>query len=249
MAAYTYPPLYQLKAVDDNIWIVDGDLIHMSAAGLKVPFPTRMTVIRLNNGDIWLHSPIHFHEQLAEAIQELGPISHLVSPNLLHYAYIADWKKHFPQAIAWRSPGVEKRAKSQGIVTNFDANLEDKAAEPWSEEIDQLIFQGGRLVQEVVFFHRQSQTLILTDLIENFEAEKVPSPFWRCVHRIAQIAAPHGSTPIDYRMTFVGNKELARQSLRQIYAWEPHRIIIAHGAWIENNAQERLRQAFAWLEH
>ena len=39
-----YEPLYTLKEVDQNIWIVDGDLIQMDMKIFKLPFQTRMTV-------------------------------------------------------------------------------------------------------------------------------------------------------------------------------------------------------------
>lgn len=48
-----YEPLNLLKQVDKNIWIVDGPVIYW----MRFPFPTRMTVIKLNNGDVFLHSP------------------------------------------------------------------------------------------------------------------------------------------------------------------------------------------------
>lgn len=35
---HIYHPLYPLKAVSNNIWIVDGDLIEMNIFGVKVPF-------------------------------------------------------------------------------------------------------------------------------------------------------------------------------------------------------------------
>ena len=43
----TYPPVNTLKRVADNLWIVDGPIIRFGAPWLKMPFPTRMTVIRL----------------------------------------------------------------------------------------------------------------------------------------------------------------------------------------------------------
>ena len=53
-----YEPLYTLKEVDQNIWIVDGDLIQMDMKIFKLPFQTRMTVIKLNDCKLWIHSPI-----------------------------------------------------------------------------------------------------------------------------------------------------------------------------------------------
>ena len=48
-----YEPLNVLKPVVEDLWIVDGPRISFYGA----PFPTRMTVIRLGSGDLFLHSP------------------------------------------------------------------------------------------------------------------------------------------------------------------------------------------------
>jgi hypothetical protein len=72
-----YEPINQYKPIADCIGFVDGPLVHMSYPGLsfiKIPFPTRMTVIQLSNGDSWLHSPIAYQAELANAIEAMGPI-------------------------------------------------------------------------------------------------------------------------------------------------------------------------------
>ena len=110
-----YEPLYTLKEVDQNIWIVDGDLIQMDMKIFKLPFQTRMTVIKLNDGKLWIHSPIAPNEKLFTELDALGRVAYLISPNKIHYAYIADWRKD----ILMRKHGLvrelEERAKSQNV--------------------------------------------------------------------------------------------------------------------------------------
>ena len=72
----------------------------------------------------------------------------------------------------------------------FDAPLTDKAPELWSDEIDQLIFKGSSVIEEVVFFHKSTKTLIVTDLIENFEPEKIASPIRRKIYRFSSCNSP-----------------------------------------------------------
>ncbi len=243
-----YYPLNTLKAIEEDIWIVDGGLIRIDMKIGKLPFSTRMTIIRLENGDLWCHSPIAPDEGLVAQIDALGTVQHLVSPNMIHYAYIADWKKLYPQATAWASPKVSKRAKAQHISVTFDRELTDTAPAEWAGQIEQLIFQGSRVLSEVVFFHRTSRTLILTDLIENFATEKVPSYPLRMLMKLAGIADPDGKTPLDFRLTFWGNKAQARQSYTEILAWQPEKIILAHGRCYTENAMAELQRAFRWLK-
>lgn len=247
MSIPLYEPLNTLKKVDADIWVVDGGVIKMTALSFKIPFSTRMTVIRLKDGTLWIHSPIKPDDKLYAAIDTLGEVRHLVSPNKLHYAFISEWKNRYPKAIAWASPGVEDRADSQNIPVAFNAKLSDTAPGDWQEEIEQLIFKGSRVIEEVVFFHKKSQTLILTDLIENFEPEHTSSLFWRTVQKAAGIAHPDGQTPIDMRMTFFGNKQEARYCYQQMLSWQPDKIILAHGKWYKKNGTTELKRAFRWL--
>src|SRR5690606_14695048 len=109
---------------------------------------------------------------LQERIDALGPVAHLVAPNKIHYAHIAAWKKRYPAAIAWAAPGVRERARSQGIEVVVDAQIGDAPPDARAAELDQLLFRSSRLMEEAVFLHRPSRTLIL---IENLERAKVNS--------------------------------------------------------------------------
>lgn len=160
-----------LTPLAEDIWIVDGPTIDF----YRIPFPTRMTVIRLANGELFLHSPINWTPELAAALEELGPIRHLVSPNWIHYAYIGDWAARYPEATSWASPGVRARAESRNVKITFDRDLAEAPAPEWAEDLDQLIVEGSKVHTEVVFFHKKSRTLVLTDLIENM-ARKGSAP-------------------------------------------------------------------------
>lgn len=247
MSVPLYEPLNTLKEVGPGIWIVDGGIIKMNMLIFDLPFSTRMTVVKLEDQSLWIHSPITADEGLFEEIDKLGEVKHLVSPNKIHYVYIAEWKERYPEATAWSSPGVEKRAESQSIATAFDRALTDASPSDWSDEIDQLIFKGSRALEEVVFYHKKSRTLILTDLIENFEPKRTSSVFLRTLYKLAGIAYPNGKTPIDLRMTFTGQKEQAREGYRRMLSWHPEKIILAHGRWYDKNGTEELERAFKWL--
>ena len=238
-----YEPLNTLKSVGPDIWVVDGPAIRFYG----MPFSTRMTVVRLQNGDLWLHSPTVFDDGLAEALRALGPVKHLIAPNWIHYAYIADWQAAFPEAVAWAAPGVAKRAASRKIDMRIDHNLKlDIAEEPWRGQMEQMVVQGSQVHQEAVFFHKASSTLILTDLIENFEAQNVP--WWmRMFAGLANIMDPDGQMPRDMRMTFRGHYPALRAAVERMLAWQPERIILAHGRWYDTEADAELRRAFRFV--
>lgn len=242
-----YTPLNTLKPLAADIWIADGPIVRMAALGMRAPFPTRMTLVRLADGGLWCHSPIAPDDALFAAVDALGPVRHLVSPNLLHYAHIAAWKRRYPQALAWASPGVRKRAASQRIEVRFDVDLADAPPSDWAASIDQLRFRGSRVMQEIVFLHRASGTLILADLIENFEAEKLTGAM-RWMARLGGVLDPDGKAPLDLRLTYLGRKRQARACLARMAAWRPQRVVLAHGRCYLENAEAELGRAFRWLD-
>ena len=240
-----YEPINTYKPVAEGIGMVDGPLVYMAYPGLsflKIPFTTRMTVVRLSNGDLWLHSPTAYTEELADALSKLGRIAHLVSPNFIHYAHIAEWKEHFPDAIAWASPHVKERAASQEVDVRFDRDLGSEAPAEWADVLKQTIIPGT-LMDEVVFFHEDSKTLILADTIQNFELNKIRQPY-RFLVWAARAYAPRGQMPIDLRSTFYPKKREVGEAVKTILSWKPERILLSHGKCIDGDAQKALTWAF-----
>ena len=241
-----YDPLYQLKLMAENIWIVDGPAIEMSFGLTKVPFSTRMTVVKLANGKLWCHSPIQPNQALLDSLDQLGEVAYLIGPNKLHYAYLQAWKDLYPSAQVWLAPGIDQRARAQKIPLPQGQELTDQAPPTWSAELDQDLFKGSRFMQEAVFFHKASKTLILTDMIENIETHQMKT-HQRLLFKLGDNAYPNGKTPRDLRLTFVGKKTASRTSFETLKNWEPEKIILAHGQCFLENGQEELDRAFKWV--
>jgi hypothetical protein len=90
VGASLYEPINVFKPMGPDIGIVDGPFEYLTVGGVTLPllFTTRMTVVRLSNGNLCLQSPIKFVEVLASELQRMGTIRHLVSPNQFHYAHM-----------------------------------------------------------------------------------------------------------------------------------------------------------------
>jgi hypothetical protein len=237
-----YEPVNVLKPVAADLWIVDGPQIEFGVGPLKFPFTTRMTVLRLSNGDLVLHSPVALTPGLRSAIELLGPVRFLVAPNSLHYWWLPDWKAAMPGAQVLAVRGLRERAKRPIEV---DGLLVERNS-PWPGDIDLLVVRGDVLT-EAVFFHRATRTLILTDLIENFEARRVHNRFFRLLVRLAGVVDPDGKAPIDMRLSFLRRRKALRSAVQQMLAWQPERVIIAHGRWYDKDGVNELRRAFRWV--
>lgn len=239
----TYPPLNTLKRVADDVWIVDGPVIGFGPPLLRMPFPTRMTVIRLGR-DLLLHSPTALVPELKAEIEAAGQARWIIGPNRIHYWWIPDWHRAYPDAQVYLAPRIREQAA--GHIDFPSLTLDHDDGYPWDEAIATLRLIGSYMT-EVVFFHRKSRTLVLTDAIENFEPRKVGSLWMRWLTRLGGVQDPDGQMPRDMRLTYRRNRLQLRNAVETMINWNPERVILAHGRWYERNGAGELRRAFRWL--
>jgi hypothetical protein len=232
-----YQPINLLAPVAPDVWVVDGPAIRFHG----MPFTTRMTVVRLEGG-LWIHSPIEPDPALAAAIDVLGPVRYLIAPNSLHYWWIPDWKTAYPAAEVWAVPGAKDRAKRALPV---DRTL-SRDIPRWADAIDHTIVEG-RLFTEAVFCHRATGTAMLADLIENFEPARLRSRTMRAMVKLAGCADPDGKAPIDMRWSFAGKHAKLREAVDYMVAWDPTRVVLAHGRWYDHDGRAELERAFRWV--
>lgn len=224
-----------LQAIDENIWIMDGEVVSFYG----FPYPTRMTVIRLEGGKLLIHSPIG--PDAIDAVLPLGEIAYIVSPNKIHHLFMKDWGDRFPKAKLYASPGLPKKRKD----IRFHDTLTDKTPDGWAREVDQAVLKGSFAMEEVAFFHKASRTMIVADMIERLEGEGWS--WWaKLIGRMDGLMGPNGAMPKEWRASFI-NRKKARASVARMLAWQPDRIIIAHGPCVMEDGTAYLKQSFHWL--
>ena len=217
---------------------MDGDNVRMFGV---LPFTTRMTVIRLESEGLWLHSPVAPTPERRRAVDALGPVEYLIAPNKLHSLGIKPWKAHYPQAKVWASPAFSMRHPD--IV--IDEVLTNGVETIWSSEITHCAVEGHAVLDEVVFLHKPSRTLIITDLIQKHKAAS-ESWFWRGVKRLNGIWGKGGGVPRDVKLS-IRDKAAFRRSLGTILEWDFENLILAHGHCLRGGAKEDVSHAFSWI--
>ncbi len=227
-----------MQTFGQNIWTVDGDDVRMFGV---LPFTTRMTVVRLESGGVWLHSPVHPTPERRRAIDQLGPIEHLIAPNKIHSLGIKPWKSLCPSARVWASPAFKQRHPDIDV----DIALANDVEAPWSSEIDHCTIDGHSILDEVEFLHRSSRTLIITDLIQKHDRTG-NSLIWRGVKHCVGVLGKDGGVPLDIKLS-VRRKAEMRRSIDTILGWDFDNLIIAHGHCIRGNAKEAVKRAFEWI--
>src|SRR5262249_10112441 len=127
----------------------------------------RMTVVRLGDGSLLIHSPIALTPPLRQRIDAIGPVRHVLAPNLDHYLFVEPFRAAFPDAQSYAAPGVTEKLPSVG----FDVRLSPPASiRAWEDVLEQRWFRSNESLQELVLFHRPSRTLIAADLAFNIQS-------------------------------------------------------------------------------
>jgi hypothetical protein len=222
-----------LRPFGEGLWIAEAPLRFFG-----VPFGTRMTVVRLEGGDLLLHSPVALSPPLRAEVQALGPVRHVVSPNKLHHLYLAPAREAFPEARFHAPPGLRRKRPDLA----FDADLGDAAPPPWPAGLDLLVIRGSRIMEEVVFLHRPTRTLLVGDLCEHFGRDS--PPLTRLVARIARMYE-RPCMPPDWRLSF-RDREATRASFTRLLAWDFERVILAHGRLIGAGAHAIFEREYVW---
>jgi len=223
-----------LRELAKNIWIAERP---QRFYGLEVG--TRMTVIRLADGSLLLHSPVLLDPGLRRELDSIGRVAFTVAPNRVHHLHSGEVAEAYPEARLWVAPGLERKRPDLVYV----AVLGDEAPAAWKGEVDQVFFRGRPYENEVVFFQRATRTLILCDLAFNF-GPRAAAPT-RLLMKLLRSYGRFGPSKLDPFL--IRDRRAARESLARILAWDFDRVIVAHGDVLESGGHEALREGYAWL--
>ena len=226
-----------LKEFGDSLYLAEGPTVPF----FGFPYPTRMAVARLSDGSVWVWSPIALTDALARAVEAVGPVRHIVSPNKLHYLFLGQWAERWPDALFYAPPGLARKRPA----LHFAADLQDEPDAAWATDIDQVIFLGSFAMEEVAFFHRASRTAIFGDLIQRHAPENMSGLMGK-IMQLDGLVGEHGSTPREWRLTFL-DRTRVRAARQKVLDWKPERLLIAHGECARRGATAIIKDALGWI--
>ena len=201
-----------MRELAESIWVHDEMVLRD-----EHKLPLRLTVVRLADGKLWVHTPTPLSEELKGAISELGEVGYLFCGNNLHNMWLLDWAKAYPGAEVWVTPGIPAKLPALQNFKLYSGDL-------WTEDFLNASMKEVSLFDETVFFHRSSRSLIVTDLVHNHKRHGI-------------FIAP----PLN-RPDIIANPEAFKDFIAQVSAWDFTRIIIAHGDIIEQSAREEFQR-------
>ena len=146
-----------LHTIAPDLWQVQHEF---AAAGMRIS--SRMTVVRLASGGLWLHSPVPLTETVRAQMRKLGEVRFIVAPNKAHHLFAAACIDTYPRARLFGAPGLRGKRQDLPLMRELGPQAEPE----WQPDLEQVFFEGIPLVNETAWFHCPSRTLILTDLCQ-----------------------------------------------------------------------------------
>lgn len=196
--------------------------ITVPAAKAGIQYGSRSTLVALDSGGLWVHSPVELTEDLARQVEALGNVAALVAPSRFHFEHLREWADRFPEAEVHLPASLSDRFSDLPHI-----HLLSETPPPlWTGQIDQLQIRGSRLYDEFVFLHPATETLIVTDLLFN-----IPWAGRNLMTRIAGLALGVIGRPRvsrSFRLA-VQDRQAVSASLQHLREWDFQRIILSHG--------------------
>ncbi len=220
-----------MTSLGENIWLLTYPM-----KKLGVDMKRNCTVIRLDAGELVIHSTAPFTPEDVAAITALGRPAWLVDAMLHHDTFAKEGRAAFPAAIYLAPPGFEE-------LVDFPVQPILPAPPAWGAEFEALAIEGIPSLEEYVFFHRTSGTLITADLVFNFGYDE---PAWsEFVLKLAVGSEHHPGMSRPFKGA-IKDKAAFEASMAAMLAWDFERVIVGHGEPILSGGKEKVA---AMLRH
>ena len=227
-----------VRALDEDLWVID----HPFRMPGGIELGARTTLIRLSDGGLWLHSPGPLSPAARGWLEENGPVTAIVAPNLLHHLFLPEAIAAFPKASVYGPDGLQQKLGAK--LAGTTVHTIDPAAHPWPGDLECLRVDGCPAMKEFVFLHGKTRTLILTDLA--FNVRSADSFVTRVFLRINNAFGKFGPSRLA-RTVFFKDKAQVRSAIERILNWDFDRIVVSHGDVLESDGPATLRASYTWL--
>jgi hypothetical protein len=219
-----------MRQIADNLWLLQYPL-----SVLGTQHGRNVTVIRLTSGQTIIHSMAPFTSADLTAINALGSPGWLVEAMLLHDTYAQEGHTAFPELPFLGPPGFSE-------VVKFPTQPLLPAPPEWSDEVVVFPVAGAPKLKEHLFLHVPSRTLIVADLVFNFDPNE--HGWDRFFHRyIAGFKRYPGMSRI-FKLC-ITERDAFKASMAKVMEADFDRIIVGHGGVIETSGKSLLKRAMA----
>jgi len=233
-----YAPLVAVPSVfevvvPDSIWVSERPVWF---GGVRLRSMT--TVVRLAGDALWVHSPRAPTDDVCSALDALGEVRWIVVPNKFHHVGTPATAARYPKAVVVGKKSAEARNPQVHVTLGTD----DAAYVGATPELVSIELGGVPFLDETVFFHAATGSLIAADLL--MSACSRDHWTWRWAARIwGRYEKPR--TPPDVRWNTRANAAVA-ESMAQLSELPLQRILVAHADPITEDPVRQLAEAWSF---
>jgi Domain of unknown function (DUF4336) len=205
-----------------------------------------MTIVRLSTGDLVAISPIKIDRETIEQIDLLGEVKYIIAPNLYHHLFIQDFRSIYPQAQLWATASLVKKRPDLTIdvpMVERQNTIFDEIDYLFVDGFQTLFLTGYTPLDEYVFCHRASRTLILTDTAFYFDDRFVP--LTQLVSKLMGGYKLLRPSPLEKIAT--KDKQSVKNAIDRVLKWDFDRVIVAHGSIVEIGGKEQFKSGYDWF--
>ena len=220
-----------LEKIAPGLW---SQVEPLSMIGIQ--FGNRTTVIALENNKLILHSPGKLTPELKHKLDALGDVVYILAPNYYHSLFLEEYVAAYPAVQIHMAPRLNKKRHDipcAGVLSN-DPDT------PWQSVLQQCVVEGMPAFNEVVFYHKASRTLILTDLAVNMLHPKgIMTNIHFFIHGANRRFAMSRIVKI-----MIKNKTTFSDSIKTIMSWDFDRILVSHGEIVPSDGKSLMKNIF-----
>lgn len=96
-----------LRPLDEDLWLAERPFAPLPFRDIG----TRMTVVRLSDGGVALHSLVAADGPTRAAVDAIAPVRARICPNRVHPLFAGEWKQAYPAARLVAAPGLAAKRR------------------------------------------------------------------------------------------------------------------------------------------
>jgi len=226
----TWPvgPHGPLTQLDDHLWEVSGTLD-------LLPIGRRMSIVRLRDGSLLLHSVVCCNDETMAAIDALGPVRFIAVPSRFHRIDAPRYAQRYPDALVLTPPASRSQVAEVVSVHGDYTKLPEDPRLRWE------VLDGVGLEAAFIFRNEAGEeTLILNDGMMNLPSTLPGFRGW--VTKLIGSTGGPKVTPTA-KLGLVKDRQAYANHLRRLAARPAlQRIVMSHGAIIDRDAGASLQR-------
>ncbi|KAJ3044331.1 hypothetical protein HDV00_002651 [Rhizophlyctis rosea] len=239
-----------IRSLNPNLHIVSRPFLRSGTVAIGI----RMSLVRLQNGDVFVYGPTPLDDETKAVVDRLGVVRYIVCPNIVHHLYVGEYQQAYPSAKVFGVPGLREKRKDVNFAAILgEDDVKGQSAYGFESEFDYFVATGSKN-KDVLFFHKPSSTLFEADLLINLPAheqfaehkEQTTGLVQNLANRLLRPDSTFHKYFLWYAMT-TDKTNMQAVARKVANGWKPSVIVPAHGEVIESGALEKFKQLYQWF--